>query len=324
MVKPRVFMNFMVGDAPAGRVIFELFNDTAPKTAENFRALCTGEKGVSPISDVPLYYKGCTVHRAIKDFMIQAGDFTKGNGAGGESIYGAPFPDEDLERPIDSEGLLVMANRGPDTNSSQFFVTVRPCPHLDGKHVCFGRVVAGYDVIEKISNVETDGKDRPLEKVLIASCGELEFRKVPPKPVADREASAEASEEESPPPKGKRRHRGEDSDEDDSEEEERKRRKRERKARKQEKRDRREKERSKRDEVVPSKPDPAVPHQETEEEYDARLEREEQERINEIRRKELEALKREKEDTSVVIDGVRYKGRGAMKYRDPESSFRQK
>ncbi|EJU04546.1 hypothetical protein DACRYDRAFT_47658 [Dacryopinax primogenitus] len=182
MVKPRVFMNFNIADAPAGRVIFELFNDTAPKTAENFRALCTGEKGVSPISEVPLYYKGCTIHRAIKNFMIQGGDFTKGNGTGGESIYGAPFPDEDFHRPIDSEGLLVMANRGPDTNSSQFFVTVRPCPHLNGKHVCFGRVVTGYDVIEKIVNVETDSKDRPLEKVVVASCGELEFRRAPVKP----------------------------------------------------------------------------------------------------------------------------------------------
>jgi len=310
-------MNFAIDDAPAGRAVFELFNDTAPKTAENFRALCTGEKGISPISNVPLYYKGCIVHRAIKDFMIQGGDFTKGNGAGGESIYGAPFPDEDLERPIDAEGLLVMANRGPDTNSSQFFVTVRPCPHLDGKHVCFGRVVAGYDVIEKISNVETDDKDRPLEKVTIASCGELEFRKAPPKPLPVREGSVSESEEESPPPR--KRHRDDDSEEEDSEEE-RKRRKQERKARKQEKREKREKKRSKRDEEIARPANPALPHQETEEEYDARLEREEQERIKEIKRRELEALKRDKKDTSVVIDGVRYKGRGAMKFRDPGSN----
>ncbi|KZO96563.1 hypothetical protein CALVIDRAFT_536931 [Calocera viscosa TUFC12733] len=323
MVKPRVFMNFTIGETPAGRVVFELFNDTSPKTVENFRALCTGEKGVSSISDVPLYYKGCVVHRAIKDFMIQAGDFTKGNGAGGESIYGAPFPDEDLERPIDSEGLLVMANRGPDTNSSQFFVTVRPCPHLDGKHVCFGRVVAGYEVIERISDVETDSKDRPLEKVIIASCGELEFRKVPPKSAVAPEESVSESEEKSPAPKSKRRHRDVDSDEDDSEEEERKRRNRDRKARKMDKREKRESERLRRDEASP-KQDPAVPHQETEEEYDARLEREEQERIKEIKRRELEALRREKKDTSVVIDGVRYKGRGAMKFRDPESDFRQR
>jgi len=111
MVKPRVFMNFTADGGPAGRVVFELFSDEVPKTAENFRALCTGEKGVSQLSGVPLYYKGSAIHRSIVNFMIQGGDFTKGNGTGGESIYGGPFEDEDLTRPIDAAGLLVMANR---------------------------------------------------------------------------------------------------------------------------------------------------------------------------------------------------------------------
>ncbi|KAL0954716.1 hypothetical protein HGRIS_003669 [Hohenbuehelia grisea] len=177
MPNPRVFLDFAIDDAPVGRVIFELFSDTAPKTAENFRALCTGEKGVSP-SGHPLYYKNSIVHRSITGFMIQAGDFTKKNGSGGESIYGGTFPDEDLERPLDSEGLLCMANRGPDTNGSQFFITLRDCPHLNGKHVVFGRVIRGYhDVVTKLTDVAVDAKDRPQKSVVIYNCGELELRR---------------------------------------------------------------------------------------------------------------------------------------------------
>ncbi|KIP10976.1 hypothetical protein PHLGIDRAFT_100241 [Phlebiopsis gigantea 11061_1 CR5-6] len=177
MVRPRVFFDVAVDSAPAGRVIFELYNDTVPKTAENFRALCTGEKGLSELSDRPLYYKNSIIHRSIKDFMIQGGDFTKRNGSGGESIYGGMFPDEDLTRPLDAGGLLCMANRGPNTNGSQFFVTLRPCPHLNGKHVVFGRVVRGYEeVIRKIAEVPVDEKDRPSVPVTVANCGELVLR----------------------------------------------------------------------------------------------------------------------------------------------------
>lgn len=107
-------------------------------------------------------------------------DFTKRNGTGGESIYGGMFADEDLIRPLDSEALLCMANRGPDTNGSQFFITLRPCPHLNGKHVVFGRVLRGYDeVVQKIAEVPVDGKDRPLTPVVIHNCGELELKKPP-------------------------------------------------------------------------------------------------------------------------------------------------
>ncbi|KAH9972735.1 cyclophilin-like domain-containing protein [Lactifluus volemus] len=183
MARPRVFMDFSIDNSPIGRVIFELFNDAVPKTTENFRALCTGEKGLSPLSDRPLYYKNSIVHRSIADFMIQGGGeppryFTKRNGTGGESIYGGPYADEDLTHPLDSEGLLCMANRGPNTNGSQFFITLRPCPHLNGKHVVFGRVIRGFDdVVRKIAQVDTDEKDRPAVPVIIYNCGELELRK---------------------------------------------------------------------------------------------------------------------------------------------------
>ncbi|KAI0636151.1 cyclophilin-like domain-containing protein [Trametes polyzona] len=198
MVRPRVFFDITIDNQPSGRIIFELFNDTVPKTSENFRALCTGEKGLSPLSERPLYYKNSIIHRSIPGFMIQGGgtsssflvwdlvftrdvamrheDFTKRNGTGGESIYGGPFPDEDLSRPLDSEGLLCMANKGPNTNNSQFFITLRDCPHLNGKHVVFGRVIRGYDIVERIAQVPTDEKDRPRAPVVIANSGELMLR----------------------------------------------------------------------------------------------------------------------------------------------------
>ncbi|GAA6059689.1 hypothetical protein JCM10212_000076 [Sporobolomyces blumeae] len=177
MVNPRCFLDFQVEGQPLGRVIFELFADVVPKTVENFRALCTGSKGVNELG-IPLYYKGCPVHRIIQNFMVQGGDFTLRNGKGGESIYGpGGFADEDLRREVDEEGLLVMANKGKNTNSSQFFVTLRPCPHLNGKHVVFGKVVKGYEIIQAMSKLPTDPKDRPLQLVTISHCGELE-RKV--------------------------------------------------------------------------------------------------------------------------------------------------
>ncbi|KAG9087720.1 cytochrome P450 monooxygenase 11, partial [Ceratobasidium sp. UAMH 11750] len=193
MPNPRVFFNFEADQRPLGRVVFELFRDDVPKTVENFRALATGEKGLSQVSQVPLYYKGCIIHRSIDDFMIQGGDFTKRNGTGGESIYGHPFEDENFDRDVDAGGLLVMANRGPNTNSSQFFITVRPCPHLNGKHVVFGRVVAGLDIVKQISKLPVDEKSRPLKPVVIASCGELELRKAPPKPREPTPESRSAS-----------------------------------------------------------------------------------------------------------------------------------
>lgn len=151
----------------------ELFADEVPKTAENFRALCTGEKGLGKVSNVPLHYRGSIFHRIIKGFMCQGGDFTRRNGAGGESIYGASFADESFARKHDTHGLLSMANRGPNTQSSQFFITTRPTPHLDGKHVVFGRVVSGFNIVETMENEPVDGNDRPIHNVMIANCGEL-------------------------------------------------------------------------------------------------------------------------------------------------------
>ncbi|KAF9267652.1 hypothetical protein L218DRAFT_854817 [Marasmius fiardii PR-910] len=183
MVRPRVFMDVAVGTQPLGRIIFELYNETVPKDSFlSFRALCTGEKGQT-VSGIPLYYKNSIFHRCIRDFMIQGGDFTKRNGTGGESIYGGMFDDENLSLPLDSKGLLCMANRGPGTNGSQFFITLRECPHLNGKHVVFGKVLRGYDeVVEKIVKVECDNKDRPTVPVIVTNCGELELRKKAPVP----------------------------------------------------------------------------------------------------------------------------------------------
>ncbi|KAL2914278.1 cytochrome P450 monooxygenase 11 [Polyrhizophydium stewartii] len=173
MVNPRVFLDIDIDGRRAGRMVFELFADRVPKTANNFRALCTGEFGRSA-TGAHLSYKGSRFHRIIKGFMIQGGDFTKGDGTGGESIYGGAFEDEDLTTRHLDECLLSMANRGPNTNGSQFFVTSKALPHLDGKHVVFGRLVSGKDLFRRIENVPTDQRDRPHDVVVIANCGELE------------------------------------------------------------------------------------------------------------------------------------------------------
>ncbi|KAG0050228.1 hypothetical protein BGZ83_005000 [Gryganskiella cystojenkinii] len=173
----------------------ELFKDEVPLTVENFRALCTGEMGVSKISGMPLHYRGSIFHRVIKGFMIQGGDFTRRDGTGGECIYGGNLLDEGgFRRKHDFEGLLSMANKGPNTASSQFFVTTRPTPHLDGKHVVFGRVVRGYEIIEKIENTPTDERnDRPLSTVMISNSGELEL-KIDPKLLEKQRLQKLASE----------------------------------------------------------------------------------------------------------------------------------
>ncbi|RKO91868.1 cyclophilin-like domain-containing protein, partial [Blyttiomyces helicus] len=156
------------------RIVFELFADEVPRTAENFRALCTGERGRSSTSSNVLHYKNSPFHRVVAGFMIQGGDFTNGDGTGGESIYGGMFEDEGgFKRKHTREHLLSMANRGVNTNGSQFFITACPTPHLDGKHVVFGRVIGGADVVRKIEALPTDKKDRPHDRVVVTNCGEL-------------------------------------------------------------------------------------------------------------------------------------------------------
>ena len=132
-----------------GRVIFELFKNKTPKTAENFRCLCTGEKGAD------LHFKNNIFHRIIDGFMMQGGDITMQNGTGGKSIYGMNFPDEKIWIPHTHGGLLSMANAGPDTNGSQFFITYRKTPHLNNKHTVFGRVISGIEICREAEKVKT-------------------------------------------------------------------------------------------------------------------------------------------------------------------------
>jgi len=177
--RAKVFLEMEINERKLGRIVIELFGDVVPITTENFRCLCTGEKGLSAVTAKPLSYKKCKMHRIVPGSLIVGGDITKGNGQGGVSIYGqdadGTFPDENFKLKHDRPGLLSMAHKSNEAgvNCSQFMITSKASPKLDGKHVVFGRVTAGLDIVSKIESAGTPS-GKPLFDVVISDCGELE------------------------------------------------------------------------------------------------------------------------------------------------------
>lgn len=177
--RPKVFLELEMHKKKLGRIVLELFGDVVPRTVENFRCLCTGERGISPYSGKPLHFKGSKFHRIIPGSVICGGDIVKGDGSGGDSIYNpdgdATFEDESFKMKHDRPGLISMGHRAnePGKNCSQFFIPSKPSPKLDGKHVVFGRVIQGLDVVSKLESSGTRS-GKPLFETFVVDCGELD------------------------------------------------------------------------------------------------------------------------------------------------------
>jgi len=168
-INSQPYFDIQIGEEEVGRIIFQLFDEEVPKTCRNFRYLCS--YGIFN-KNTPSY-ENTIFHRVIKDFMLQGGDITRGDGTGGYSIYGEHFEDENFNLTHNQPGMLSMANAGPDTNNSQFFITIKKTPWLDNKHVVFGIIISGFDIVKKIESIEIDNKDKPLQDVKIIKCGLL-------------------------------------------------------------------------------------------------------------------------------------------------------
>ena len=171
-ITQKVYFDIDVDGENAGRIVFGMFGNTVPRTAANFATLADGSAGTGN-SGKPLHFKGSNFHRIIPGFMAQGGDFTAGNGTGGESIYGNKFNDENFDLHHTKPYLLSMANSGVNTNGSQFFITFKPTPWLNNRHVVFGEVIEGTEVVDALEKLGS-GSGATSKKVIIADSGILE------------------------------------------------------------------------------------------------------------------------------------------------------
>ncbi|XP_040295972.1 peptidyl-prolyl cis-trans isomerase G isoform X3 [Bufo bufo] len=328
--RPRCFFDITINNVPAGRVIFELFADICPKTCDNFRCLCTGEKGIGKITQKPLHYKNGMFHRVVKEFMIQGGDFSEGNGRGGESIYGGFFEDENFSVKHNKEFLLSMANRGKDTNGSQFFITTKPTPHLDGLHVVFGQLISGQEVIREIESQKTDASSRPTAEVRIQNCGELvHVQKSKSKKEKKKHKSSSSSDTEGSSDSDSSSDSSSDSEEEEKAKKKKKKHKKNSKKQKKEKKKRKKTKKSSESEnedqelqvtsTVRPEEIPTVPENKFLMRKSPQRAEEQESRMNN-RERERESSSLYQRRLLVTRSGRKIKGRGPRRYRTPSRS----